>query len=334
MKSKTRALVLISGGLDSRLAVKLLQEQGIEVIGINFEFPFGSGCCNPLCTFSFSQKNEFKLEIISCKKGKLFKEYMGIVKNPKFDHGCGMNPCIDCRIFILKKAKALMKKYKADFIATGEVLNERPMSQHLEALKLTEEETGLKGKLLRPLSAKLLPETDAEKEGLVDRSRLLGIKGRARNIQIELANKFKITYPTPGGGCLLCEKEFVKKLQDALQHKEVEENKDLDRLKTGRHFRFDGAKIIIGRNHGENLMLEKLGKNWVKLEAKDVVGPITIIQKDKPSPLKKAAELTAFYADSEGKKTKVIFWKKFRKDAGEIEVEIPSREMVEDVRIK
>jgi len=351
MPKKARALVLISGGLDSRLAVKLLQDQGIEVIGINFDFPFGSGCCNPMCTFSFSQKNEFKLEIISCKKGRLFKEYMDIVKKPKFGHGCGMNPCIDCRIFILKKAKAMMKKYKADFIATGEVLNERPMSQHLEALKLTEEETGLKGKLLRPLSAKLLPETDAEKEGLVDRSKLLGIKGRARNIQIALAEKYKITYPTPGGGCLLCEREFVKKLQDAIKHNEANENNDIELLKTGRHFRFNDIKIIVGRNQAENARLEKLGKlPWTKLEAEGIVGPITLLQNEKA--LQKAAQLTAYYADSERIKTlrsgasgvaenpedfqakvKVLYWKKVKKNSKEIEVTPSEEKEVEELRI-
>jgi len=332
MKKKAKALVLISGGLDSRLAVKLLQDQGIEVIGLNFEFPFGSGCCNPMCTFSFSQKNDFKLEIISCKKGKLFKEYMDIVKKPKFGHGSCMNPCIDCRIFILKRAKALMKKYKADFIATGEVLNERPMSQYLEALKLTEDESGLKGKLLRPLSAKLLPETDAEKAGLVDRSKLLGIKGRARGEQIALANKFNITYPTPGGGCLLCEREFVVKLQDALKHNEIKDNQDLELIKIGRHFRSGETKIIVGRNHNENILLENLGKDWLRLEAKDVVGPITLVKDEKG--LNDAAKLTAFYADSEGmKKVKVIFWTKSKKDSKELEVKIPSQEEVDELRI-
>lgn len=330
---KAKALVLISGGLDSRLAAKLLQEQGIDIVGINFEFPFGSGCCNPMCTFSFAQKQEFPLKIISCKKGRLFKEYMEIVKNPRFGHGCGMNPCIDCRIFILKKAKALMKKYGADFIATGEVLNERPMSQHLEALKLVENETGLKGKLLRPLSAKLLPETDVEKKGLVDRSKLLDIKGRSRQRQIELARKFKITYPSPGGGCLLCEKEFVSKLKDLFNNNEITEN-DVELLKTGRHFRANEAKIIVGRNHGENLMLEKLGKSWVKMEAKDVVGPITIVKSDDQKALKKAAELTAFYADNEGKsRIKVKYGKDYKKLDKEIEVSIIKREEVDGIRI-
>ncbi len=333
-KKKIRALVLISGGLDSRLAVKLLQNQGIEIIGLNFDFPFGSACCDTLCTFSFSQKNKFKLEIINCKKGKLFKEYLNIVKNPKFGYGSAMNPCIDCRIFILKKAKKLMKKYKADFIATGEVLNERPMSQHLESLKLVEKESGLEGKLLRPLSAKLLPETEAEKKGLINRSKLLNIKGRSRKIQLELAKKFGISYPTPGGGCLLCEKEFAKKLRDALNHDEIKNYKDTELLKIGRHFRLKETKIIIGRNQKENEMLSQLGKNWIKMECKDIVGPLTLIKNENKEALKIAAELTAHYADSEKlNKLKILYGKNYKKLHKELETKKINPELIQKYRI-
>lgn len=161
---KTKAVVLFSGGLDSRLAINLLQDQKIEVIALYFNLPFGTGCCIPSCAFNFAQVQGIPLKIIDCTKGKLFQKYIKTVKKPKYGYGTAINPCVDCRIFLLKKAKEIMKKEKADFVATGEVLNERPMSQTKNKLILTEKESGLQGKLLRPLSAKLLPETIAEKK--------------------------------------------------------------------------------------------------------------------------------------------------------------------------
>jgi hypothetical protein len=231
---------------------------------------------------------------------------------------------------MLRKAKAILPKLKADFIATGEVLNERPMSQNLESLKIVEEDSGLKGNLLRPLSAKLLEETEAEKKGFVDRKKLLSIKGRMREIQIALAAKYKLSYPTPGGGCLLCEPDMEKKLKDLFKHKETDEV-SLELLSIGRHFRSEG-KIIVGRNKDENDRLEKSGKGWIKMEAKEIVGPVTLINSERA--LKKAAELTAFYARSEKmKRVKIIFWKKSRKESKDLEVGIPSQEEVEELRV-
>jgi len=304
MKSKTRAkaIVLFSGGLDSRLAVCLLKEQGIEMKALHFKLPFGSGCCNDtMCNFRFSQKELLPLEIIDCTSGKSFQEYMEIVRKPKYGHGSALNPCIDCRIFMLKKAKELMKKENADFIVTGEVLNERPMSQHRSAMALVEGESGLKGKLLRPLSAKLLPETEAEKKGLVDRKKLLDIQGRSRKIQIELAKKFEITYPSPAGGCLLCEKEFCEKLSDILKQRKISE-KDIALLKIGRHFKLGKARIIVGRNQQENkqLLSLKSAKNLV-FEVPKVGSPITLLISKKPSQkeIEAAALFTARYSDSD-----------------------------------
>ncbi|UCD20590.1 MAG: 7-cyano-7-deazaguanine synthase [archaeon] len=160
----TKAIVLISGGLDSRLALKIMQEQGIKILALNFKFPFGSSCCDTNCSFNFCQVQGIKLKVIDCTKGKLFQEYLNLVKKPKHGTGTAINPCIDCRIFILKKAKEIMKKECYDFIVTGEVLGERPMSQYRKALDLVEKESGLKGKILRPLSAKRLEETEPEKK--------------------------------------------------------------------------------------------------------------------------------------------------------------------------
>lgn len=291
-----KALVLFSGGLDSRLAIKLLQEQGIKIEAVTFILPFGAGCCKSDCAFKFTQMNGIKSHIIECT-GKLFNEYIKIIRKPMHGTGAGLNPCIDCRIFILKKAKKLAKKINADFIATGEVLNERPMSQHKNAMLLVERKSGLKGRLLRPLSAKLLDETEIERKGMVDREKLLDISGRCRKRQIELAKKYRISFPSPAGGCLLCEKEFAKKLKDLFAHKKRIEMRDIELLRIGRHFRNGRNKIIVGRNEAENKVLLALKtKGELVIEARDVPGPITIVQ---GRNIKLAAAITMRYADAD-----------------------------------
>jgi len=258
-----KALVLFSGGLDSRLAAKILEEQNIEVELVMFLFPFGSGCCNAengeLCSFNFSQMQGFKLHLINCRKGKLFQEFLEIIKNPKHGTGFGINPCRDCRIFLFKHAKILADKIKADFIVTGEVLGERPMSQFRDSLLLIEKQAGLENKILRPLSAKLLPETEAEKKALVNREKLFAIQGRGRRKQIKLAKKFNINYPMPGGGCLLCERDYAKKLLDLFKNREVIFPEEIELLNIGRHFRKNG-KIVLGRDKKENDFIENLNK--------------------------------------------------------------------------
>jgi len=264
-KKSVKALILFSGGLDSRLAVKLLQEQNIEVEAVHFLLPFGGGCCNNFsCVFNYSQIQGVKLRVIDFNKSPYFEEYLEFIKNPKFGTGTAINPCKDCKIYMLKKAKQLADAIKADFIVTGEVLGQRPMSQLKKDLILTEKESGLTGKLLRPLSAKLLPETDAEKKGLINRSKLLDIKGRSRKEQIKLAKKHKIKYPDSGGGCLLCEKIYAKKLKDLFKNKELNKQKiipeEIEALNLGRHFRTKNGKIILGKNKIENEKLEFLNK--------------------------------------------------------------------------
>lgn len=330
-KAKVKALVLFSGGLDSRLAIKLLQEQGIDVIAVHFKLPFGEGCCKGECSFNFAQLNDVPLKIVDCTKGKLFSDYIALLKKPKHGYGTAINPCIDCHIFILKNARKMMKPLGADFIATGEVLNERPMSQHKKALELVEKQSGLKGKLLRPLSAKLLTETEAEKKGLVNRSMLLSIKGRRRIEQIALAQKYKIKYPHPAGGCILCEKEFAVKLHDFFEHSQKINYQDIELLQIGRHFRIEKAKIIIGRNERENKrILELAGKNYI-FEVKDIPSPISVatgkISKD---TIKKTASLTVRYSDCD--KGIVRYGKgKFNK---EIHGEAMSEEEINKLRIK
>lgn len=264
MKTKKhKVLLLFSGGLDSRIALKLLQEQkNIEIELVFFQLPFGGGCCNNLqCIFNYSQTQATKLHIIDLTKPPLLQEYLEIIKFPKHGTGTAMNPCRDCKILMLKKAKILADEIGAEIIATGEVLSQRPMSQLEHQLALTEKQSNLQGKLLRPLSAKLLPETDAEKQKIINREKLLDISGRQRKRQIQLAKKYKIKYPNSGGGCLLCEKEYCKKLQALLKNKPLKKIKpqDIQLLSIGRHFQNKG-QIILGKNHQENLILEHLNK--------------------------------------------------------------------------
>jgi len=270
MKKKTKALVLFSGGLDSRLVVKLLQEQDLEVECIYFKLPFGCGCCNDSeCNFNFSQMHGVKLTTMDCTKGKLFQEYLKIVRKPRYGWGSAMNPCIDCKIFMFGKAKAYADKHKIPIIATGEVLGERPMSQTSSAMKRIDKELGFE--LLRPLSAKILQETTMEKTKLVNRNRFLSISGRKRKTQLDLAKKFKIKFPNPSGGCLLCEKAYVPRLKDLFNHHEKLTSEHLNSLENFRHFRSKG-KIILGKNYPENMMLVHLNK---KLKYNQIISPGT-----------------------------------------------------------
>nr|MDO8082115.1 hypothetical protein [Candidatus Freyarchaeota archaeon] len=303
-----KALALLSGGLDSTLAVKLILEQGIDVIAIKFSSPFclcdqGGKC------YALESARKFNIPLKTMHKGE---DYLKILRRPKFGYGSGMNPCIDCRIFMLKKAKKYAKEIGARFIFTGEVLGERPMSQHYKALKIIERETGLEGKIVRPLSAKLLPETEAEKRGWVDRNQLLDIRGRSRKPQIAMAKKLEITdYPCPSGGCLLTYKEFANKVKDLFKHKKRVTLKDVELLKVGRHFRLDENKLIVGRNKAENeTLLRMKNKTDYLFEVPDCGSPITILQDKKlKKAIEFAARLTAAYSDAEGDKVLVKYGK-------------------------
>ncbi len=298
MKQSIKAISLFSGGLDSLLAIKVIQSQGIDVIAVAFRSPF----------FISDEKKKEKLEQIAkshkfkVKFIELGNDYFELVRNPKHGHGKNINPCIDCHAFMIRKAKNYAKKIGAKFVFTGEVLDERPMSHNMGSLSVVEKEAGLKGKLLRPLSAKLLPETEAEKKGFVDRKRLLGFRGRSRKPQFELARKFRIKeYETPGGGCLLTYEAYANKLRDLFKYCEKVSKNDIYLLKTGRHFRFKDNKIIVGRSEEDNNNILKLkSKSYLVFEAKDYVGPTTILTGE---PSKKtielAASITARYSDAE-----------------------------------
>jgi tRNA U34 2-thiouridine synthase MnmA/TrmU len=327
---KTKALALLSGGLDSTLAVKLILEQGIDVETMNFVSPFclcGKSGCGAV---EVAKKFHVPLKIVN-----VGQDYLRIIRKPKHGYGRNMNPCIDCRIFMLKKAKKYARESGASFIFTGEVLDERPMSQHFKAMRIIEEEAGLRDKILRPLSAKMLPETSIEKHGLVDRRRLLDIQGRSRKRQIELAKTFNITdYPCPAGGCLLTYKEFADKVRDLLKHKKRVTLKDISLLKVGRHLRFEKSKIIVGRNDAENkALLEMKSLSDYSFEVLGCGSPITILQGPKTRPaVEKAAALTAYYSDNKSETVTVRYGKTCLTRT--INVSRLTEEQVKDLRIK
>lgn len=302
-------LGLISGGLDSLIACLVLKLQNIEVIGLNFKSPF--------CICDKAYKNaECGLNLYYDKLGiktyYLQKEddYLEVIRNPKFGYGKNLNPCIDCRIYILKKAKLFAEKINADFIFTGEVIDQRPKSQNLKALRIIEEESNLKGRLLRPLSALMLKPTILEEKGLIDRSKLLGIKGRSRKKQLELARTHGILNEYNAcGGCLLTEKEFANRMRDYLKFSKNPTMEGVKLLKYGRHFRFNGAKIIVGRNELENNFLVHLkGPDGIIMEASDVKGPITLIHGNiEAAVIKFAARLTLRYSDALKPQGEVIY---------------------------
>ena len=250
-----KAISLISGGLDSTLATKLVLDQGIEVIAANFFSPF----C--LCDRRDGCRHEAKFvseELgIPLKVVNISKDFLEVLKSPKHGYGSHMNPCIDCRILMLKKAKELMKELGASFLVTGEVVGQRPMSQRKNTLRQIEKEAGLLGLVLRPLSAKLLEPTIPEEKGWVDREKLLDISGRSRKVQMQMAQDFNIKdYPCPAGGCLLTDPAFAKRVKDLVVHNELT-MEDVNLLNHGRHFRISQtARLIVGRNEHDNKMLE------------------------------------------------------------------------------
>ena len=251
----TKAISLLSGGLDSILATRLILDQGIDVIAINFQTPFTD-------TTAQSKKVVDKLGI-SLKILNTGEEYFKIVKNPKHGYGSNINPCLDCHIYMIKKAGEYMKEARASFLITGEVLGERPMSQRRDALETIDRDSGLKGLILRPLSAKLLESTAPEKQGLVDRDKLLAIRGRSRKPQLKLAEDLGITeYLTPAGGCLLTDPGFTNRMRDLIRYKSDFTINDINLLKLGRHFRLaPEVKLIVGRNEKENNRLLDLAKD-------------------------------------------------------------------------
>lgn len=249
-KRKIRALGLCSGGLDSRLAAKILQDQGIDVALITFETPF----------FSAAKAREAASQLsLPLSVLNITDAYLKMLRNPPCGYGKNMNPCMDCHALMFRTAGGIMRAEGADFLFSGEVLGQRPMSQTRQSLRYVEKHSGYDGYIVRPLSARLLTETMPEKEGLVDREQLLDISGRGRKRQMTLASELGITdYPAPAGGCLLTDVGYSKRLKDLFEHEDTSSESDLHLLKYGRHLRLaSGAKIIVGRTQSDNNFLEQ-----------------------------------------------------------------------------
>lgn len=297
---KVKVVSLFSGGLDSSLAILLMLRQNIEVHAVMFLTHFGCDIADrSSCSHDpYPMAERFGFNVRVCHLGEKFVE---IVKKPRFGHGRNLNPCVDCRILMLNEAKYVMEQLGAEAIVTGEVLGQRPMSQMKNNLRLIERMTGLRGRLLRPLSARLLDPTIPELQGKIDRDRLESISGRSRKRQMELAEEFGLEdYPTPASGCLLTDPNYTRRLRDLLEHSPVIDFDALNLLKAGRHFRFSpDAKIIVGRNEEDNNRIEQhKGKNDIVFEAKETGSPITILRgKPTADAIEFAARVTARYCD-------------------------------------
>jgi len=332
---KVHAISLFSGGLDSCLSVLLMLQQNIDVTALTFMTHFGcdlqdrSSCShNP---YPAAEKFGFSVKLMH-----LGDKFVDIVREPKYGYGKNMNPCVDCRILMLREAKEYMEAVGADFIITGEVVGQRPFSQKLDKLKLTMREAGLKGRLLRPLSAKLLEPTIPEAEGLVDRERLEGISGRSRSRQLALAKEYDLEdYPSPAGGCLLTDPEYSRKLKDLLDHQPRVTFSDLNLLRAGRHFRYSPqAKIIVGRNEADNeKILADVGPNDMICEAKQTGSPITLLRGEISEMARDAAcALTARYCDRKNDPEVLVGWSKDG-ETGTVALAPATEEMVLRLRV-
>jgi tRNA U34 2-thiouridine synthase MnmA/TrmU len=301
---KLKAVALLSGGLDSSLAVRMMLEQGIEIEAVAIKTPFCDFDCGKGCGH---RVKEVAMDLqIPLKTVYFGEEYLRMLKRPKFGFGSGMNPCIDCRSMMYNAAKDHMKKIGADFIVTGEVLFQRPMSQNHRALNIIEKETGTQGKVLRPLSAKSLPMIELENDGSIKRENLCNIVGRSRKNQLAMARKFGMEDPpNAAGGCLLTDPQFSKRIRDLMKYLDKEKiptMNDIELLKVGRHFRLSNvAKLIVGRNQNENDVMRSLAlKDDIVIEAQEFPGPTCILRSKnyEYSLVEKSSRIGLRYSDS------------------------------------
>jgi tRNA U34 2-thiouridine synthase MnmA/TrmU len=314
-KNRARGLGLCSGGLDSILSGLLLVRQGIEVEWISFETPFFT---------AGKARKASRITGIPLRIQNITTFYMDMLKEPNCGYGKNMNPCLDCHALMFKLATQIMHTEGFDFLFSGEVLGQRPMSQTRSSLRYVEKNSGSQGYILRPLSALKLPETIPEKSGLIDRSQLLGLAGRSRKPQIKLAQEFGVKeYPAPAGGCLLTDKGYSLRLKDLFQHQAEIADYELELLKYGRHFRInEQAKVIVGRTKADNeKILKHRGPDHnTVLKVRNVPGPTAVILAADPAPvITLAATICASYS-------------KAPKDTS-VEVQVESRGQKHSVRV-
>ncbi len=275
------------------LAVCLIRAQDIDVLALFFETPF--------FTRERAEKSARQLNV-PLKVVDITERHLEIVRYPKFGYGENMNPCIDCHTLMVRIAGEMLESEHAAFVITGEVLGQRPMSQNKKSLERVAEESGLKDLLLRPLSAKCLSPTLPETEGWAQRDQLMGINGRSRKPQMEMAKQFHIhEYPSPAGGCMLTERGFSRRLRDLLSSKQDIERNELELLKLGRHFRVTPeTKVVVGRNRQENMKINRLrGQEDIILNSISVPGPTVLVSGElSENALKLGAAITTAYSDT------------------------------------
>jgi tRNA-uridine 2-sulfurtransferase len=311
-KRKAKGVVLISGGLDSALAAGVLADQGVDVLGLHFN----TGFCvietkaqtarpdvDPMKFINRAQAMAKELRV-PLREVDVSKEFLEVVMNPPHGYGSNVNPCIDCRIVMLRRAAEIMREEGADFVATGEVIGQRPMSQHRGAMVVVERESGLQGRLLRPLCALKLAPTVPEQEGIVDRSKLLGLWGRGRRRQMDLIAQRGIEdYTAPGGGCcFLTDESFARKFKDKVAHRGERRLgwEDMTLLKVGRHIRLSSTlKLVVGRHEPENAFLERMAAGRVLFDCETVMGPVALSDEGLPTDEEErlCASLVARYSD-------------------------------------
>ena len=295
MEREVKAIGLISGGLDSTLALALMKRQGILVKAVTFYTGFcvtetqrrkggrADGTVPRNEALRAAADLEVEIEYVDISG----RDYLHMLVHPRYGYGANANPCVDCRVFMMRRAREIMEREGARFVFTGEVLGQRPKSQRRDTLRIIERDSGLEGRLLRPLSAQLLPPTRPEEEGEVDRSQLLDISGRSRLRQMALARELGVVdWPQPAGGCCyLTDESFARKFFDVLDAREAAgeerriEQEDVLLLSTGRHFRLSPrAKLVVGRSEAENALLERFAEGRARLEAQEVQGPVALVE--------------------------------------------------------
>jgi len=322
-----KALSLFSGGLDSILSTKLIQHQGIDVEGVCFISPFFTA------ERGIKAARDINIHLHIMNIGK---ELLTLIKSPTYGFGKGANPCIDCHILMIKKAGSLMKKIGASFLITGEVLGERPKSQNRWALSIIGERSGFGDYLLRPLTAKNLPPTLPERKKWVEREKLLGIKGRGRRIQLELAKKLNIrNFSSPSGGCLLTDPVFSRRVKDLLARGKLNFN-EVELLKIGRHLCLESrTKLIVGRNERENKKLLQLATPGdFCLRAADFPGPIGLLRGEEDEEIFRiAASIIGRYSDAPPREIKIEYHKLPEGEKRYLLVNSISDEEIEKLRI-
>ncbi len=321
MSGGIHGIGLLSGGLDSMLAVKVLQEQGLDLLALTFVTPF----FGPDAGLEAGVKAGVPTISID-----ISERHLEMLKHPRYGYGSQMNPCIDCHALMLNEAGKLMEKEGAGFLFTGEVLGQRPMSQRRDSMRSVEKLSGYPGYILRPLSAKLLPPTRAEETGLVDRQKLLDIQGRSRKRQAELARQFGIAdYPQPGGGCMLTKEGYSNRLRNLLEGNPSAAPGDVEIIQWGRAFLLPARNIcMVGRNQADNAKLEQLVReDDVHLRSYDYPGPVGLIvaSTEPMADLETAAGLIASYGDGPENAPVRVHWK-YRGADGLITVEVKAKD--------